>query len=210
MIIKETEFPKIYEIILGVIFLNNEILADIKKFPVIAAIRDVDDVDTALSRNIKCVFLLTGSILNIKYVVHCIKKAHKRAFVHLDLLEGISKDSEGTKYIVEEVRPDGVITTRSNLALSARSMGMFTIQRVFILDSLAVDTAVRTISQVEPDAVEVLPGVLTKTLKRIAQRVQTPLVAGGLIETQEEVKKALASGAVAISTTRKSLWDMNT
>lgn len=192
------------------IYLTNEILADIKMYPVIAAIRDVDKVDAALSRNIKCVFLLTGSILNIKYVVHCIKKAHKRAFVHLDLLEGISKDGEGTKYIVEEVRPDGIITTRSNLALSARSMGMFTIQRVFILDSLAVDTAVKTISHVEPDAVEVLPGVLTKSLKRIVQKVRTPVVAGGLIETPEEVKQALASGAVAISTTRKSLWDMNT
>jgi len=189
--------------------LKSEILADIKSCPVIAAIRDVDDVDTALSRNIKCIFLLTGSILNIKYVVQCIKKANKRAFVHLDLLEGISKDSEGTKYIVEEVRPDGVITTRSNLALSARSMGMFTIQRVFLLDSLAIDTAVKTIKQVEPEAVEVLPGVLTKTLKRIAQRVRTPLVAGGLIETPEEVRQALASGAVAISTTRKSLWNMN-
>lgn len=189
--------------------MRSEILADIKEFPVIAAIRDVDEVDEALSRNIKCVFLLTGSILNIKYVVHCIKKAHKRAFVHLDLLEGISKDSEGTKYIVEEVRPDGIITTRSNLALSARKMGMFTIQRVFILDSLAVDTAVKTISQVEPDAVEVLPGVLTKTLKRIVQRVHIPVVAGGLIETPEEVRNALESGAVAISTTRKSLWDLN-
>jgi len=188
--------------------LKNEILADIKSCPVIAAIRDVDDVDTALSYNIRCVFLLTGSILNIKYVVHCIKKAHKRAFVHLDLLGGISKDSEGIKYIVEEVRPDGVITTRSNIALSARSMGMFTIQRVFLLDSLALDTAVKTISQVEPEAVEVLPGVVTKTLKRIAARVHTPLVAGGLIETPEEVEQALESGAVAISTTRKSLWDI--
>ncbi|HHV17447.1 MAG TPA: glycerol-3-phosphate responsive antiterminator [Thermoanaerobacterales bacterium] len=189
--------------------MNNEILDDIKKCPVIAAIRDIDDVDTALSRKIQCVFLLTGSILNIKYVVHCIKKARKRAFLHLDLVEGISKDSEGTKYIVEEIRPDGVITTRSNLAMSARSMGMFTIQRVFILDSLAVDTAVKTIGQVEPDAVEILPGVLTKTLGRIAIRVAIPIIAGGLIETEEEVKKALASGAVAISTTRKSLWDMN-
>ncbi len=189
--------------------MNNEILEDIKKCPVIAAIRDIDDVDTALSRKIQCVFLLTGSILNIKYVVHCIKKARKRAFLHLDLVEGISKDSEGTKYIVEEIRPDGVITTRSNLAMSARSMGMFTIQRVFILDSLAVDTAVKTIGQVEPDAVEILPGVLTKTLGRIAIRVAIPIIAGGLIETEEEVKKALASGAVAISTTRKSLWDMN-
>ncbi|WP_213974131.1 glycerol-3-phosphate responsive antiterminator [Tepidanaerobacter acetatoxydans] len=189
--------------------MNNEILADIKEYPIIGAIRDIDDVDMALARKPKCIFLLTGSILNIKYVVHCIKKAGKRAFLHIDLVEGISKDSEGTKYIVEEIRPDGIITTRSNLALSARRMGIFTIQRVFILDSLAVDTAVRTIDQVEPDAVEILPGVLTKTLKRISERVRTPLIAGGLIETEEEVKNALASGAVAISTTRKGLWDMD-
>lgn len=153
----------------------NEILADIKKNPVIAAIRDINNVDMALSRDVQCIFLLTGSILNLKYVVHCIKKARKRAFLHIDLVDGISRDSEGTKYIVEEIRPDGIITTRSNLALCARSLGMFTIQRVFILDSLAVDTAIKTIGRVQPDAVEILPGVLTKTLKRITSRVKTPL-----------------------------------
>jgi glycerol uptake operon antiterminator len=108
---------------LGSDILNNEILADIKKCPVIAAIRDIDDVDMALSRKIQCVFLLTGSILNIKYVVHCIKKARKRAFLHIDLVEGISKDSEGTKYIVEEIRPDGIITTRSNLGYECTKYG---------------------------------------------------------------------------------------
>lgn len=196
----------------GLLYFNrggilNQILSDIKKYPVIAAIRDIDDVDTALSRDIQCIFLLTGSILNLRYVVQCIKKSRKRAFLHIDLVDGISKDSEGTKYIAEEIRPDGIITTRSNLALCARSLGLFTIQRVFILDSLAVDTAVKAISKVEPDAVEILPGVLTKTLRKVASTVKPPIIAGGLIETEEEVKTALASGAVAISTTRKSMWD---
>lgn len=186
----------------------NAILADIKSSPIIAAIREIDDVDIALSKDIGCIFLLTGSILNIKYVVKHIKKAKKRAFLHIDFIEGIGKDSEGTKFVVEEICPDGIITTRSNLAVCARNLGVFTIQRFFILDSLAVDTAERAIRQTKPDAIEILPGIMPKTIGRMADLVQTPIIAGGLVETKEEMEQSLASGAIAVSTSQKSLWNI--
>ena len=59
--------------------MNNEILDDIKKCPVIAAIRDIDDVDTALSRKIQCVFI-DREHLKHKVCGSLHKKARKRAF----------------------------------------------------------------------------------------------------------------------------------
>ncbi|MDK2879371.1 MAG: glycerol uptake operon antiterminator [Thermoanaerobacteraceae bacterium] len=184
-----------------------DVLSDIKKCPIIAAIRDIEKVDAALEKPLRCLFLLTGNILNIKYAVTHIKKAGKRAFVHLDLLEGISKDGMGIKYIAEEVKPDGIITTRGNLISSAKSEGIFTIQRVFILDSLAKDTAEKSINQVDPDAVEILPGVIPKIINKIHSEVHYPVIAGGLIETLDEVKAALKEGALAVSVSKEGLWD---
>ncbi|MCG0275408.1 MAG: glycerol-3-phosphate responsive antiterminator [Thermosediminibacteraceae bacterium] len=184
-----------------------DILADLKAYPIIAAVREIDAVDLALEKPIRCVFILTGDILNIKYPVTHIKKACKRVFLHIDLLEGVSKDAAGLRYVAEEIKPDGIITTRSNLISSAKSMGIFTIQRAFFLDSLAVDTAVRTIRQVEPDAVEVLPGVIPKIIKRMHENIHHPLIAGGLIEDIQEVKEALKAGAWAVSVSKIDLWD---
>lgn len=184
-----------------------DILADLKAYPVIAAVRDIDTVDIALEKPVRCIFMLTGDILNIKYPVTYIKKARKRVFLHMDLLEGVSKDAAGLRYIAEIIKPDGIITTRSNLISSAKSEGIFTIQRAFFLDSQAVDTAVRTIRQVDPDAVEVLPGVIPKIIKRVHGKVHHPLIAGGLVEDINEVNAALEAGAWAVSVSKEDLWD---
>lgn len=184
-----------------------ELLTDLKAYPVIAAIRDIDVVDLALDKPVRCIFMLIGDIFNIKYPVSHIKKARKRVFLHIDLLEGISKDAAGLRYVAEEIKPDGIISTRSNLISSAKKEGIFAIQRIFLLDSLAVDTAVRTIRQVDPDAVEVLPGVVPKIIKKIHENVYHPLIAGGLIEGKKEVSDALKAGAWAVSASRDDLWN---
>jgi glycerol uptake operon antiterminator len=167
----------------------------------------MDNVDKALSKPPKCLFMLTGNILNIKYAVKHIQRANKRAFLHIDLLEGISKDSMGIKYIAQEIKPDGIITTRGHLVNCAKTEGLFTIQRVFLLDSLAVDTAVKTMKQVDPDAVELLPAVIPKIIRRVHNKVNYPLIAGGLIEEVDEVDAALREGALAVSVTKEEIWD---
>ena len=63
----------------------DEIMEDLKRFPVIPAIRDVSRIDAAVSKKSRCIFLLTGNILNIKNIVRRVKSANRRIFLHLDL-----------------------------------------------------------------------------------------------------------------------------
>lgn len=186
----------------------DEIMEDLKRFPVIPAIRDVSRIDAAVSKKSRCIFLLTGNILNIKNIVRRVKSANRRIFLHLDLLEGISKNSMGIKYIAQEIKPDGVITTRANLINCAKTEGLFTIQRIFVLDSLAIDNAVRSIKNVNPDAIEILPAVIPKIIRRVCQRTRHPIIAGGLIEDEQEVREALKEGAWAISVTKEDIWNI--
>ncbi|KYO65347.1 glycerol-3-phosphate responsive antiterminator [Thermovenabulum gondwanense] len=183
------------------------LIEDLKSYPVIAAIRDIEKVDDALKERVKTIFLLTGSIFDIRYVVNHIKKAGRRVFIHFDLLDGISKDSVGIRYIAEEIKPDGIITTRTNLVSSAKSEGLFAIQRIFIVDSQAIDTAIKAINQVNPDAVEILPGIVYEAINKISRSIHYPLIAGGLIHEKEQVDEALKAGAMAISTSEEKLWN---
>ena len=57
----------------------------------------------------------------------------------------------------------------------------------------------------KPDFMELMPGVIGKSIRRFA-KIGTPVIAGGLIETKAEVTEALGSGATAVSTGRKDLW----
>ncbi|WP_213951400.1 glycerol-3-phosphate responsive antiterminator [Tepidanaerobacter syntrophicus] len=186
---------------------DQKIIQDLKSSPVIPAIRDIERVSIALSKKPKCIFLLTGNILNIKKIVDRVKESNKTVFLHLDLLEGISKDSMGIKYIAQEIKPDGIITTRANLINYAKNEGLFTIQRIFVLDSLALDTAEKTVKSVNPDAVEILPAVIPKVIGRICRTVRHPVIAGGLIENTAEVEAAIKEGAWSVSATKEDIWN---
>ena len=59
-----------------------------------------------------------------------------------------------------------------------------------------------------PDFIEVLPGVMPKTIRKICENAHTPVLAGGLIADKEDVMAALGAGALAISTTNRDVWNM--
>ncbi len=187
---------------------NSEIIKTIEENPVIAAIRSEDDLDEAVYSPVSTVFLLHADIFNIKKIVENIKENGKHVFVHIDMLDGIGKDQRAIDYIAREVRPHGIISTRNSHIKYAIDKGIFTIQRVFLIDSLSYENAVKSVLSVRPDMVEVMPGIMPNILKRISRRLPMSVIAGGLIETKEDIIGLLGSGAIAVSTGKKELWKL--
>ncbi|MGL4945636.1 MAG: glycerol-3-phosphate responsive antiterminator, partial [Fusobacteriaceae bacterium] len=132
-----------------------------------------------------------------------IKSAGKTAFVHMDMIAGISgKDTVAVDYIRENSFAEGVITTKVNIAKYAKNRGMMVIQRCFLIDSLSFENTKKILHECEFDAVEILPGVMPKIIKKLSEEIDTPLIAGGLISDIEDIEIALNSGAIAVSTTK--------
>lgn len=184
-----------------------EIVLDaIKNFPIIAAVRDLKDVKTVFSSNVDVIFLLTGNIINLEEIVQEIKKHNKIVFVHFDLVEGLGKDNTAVEYLSEKIKPHGIISTRNNILMHAKQLGIFSIQRLFLLDSQALKTGLNSTKQIEPDAIEVMPGIIPPMIGEITKDVRQLVIAGGLVKAKEEVINALKAGAVAVSTSEKNLW----
>lgn len=57
----------------------------------------------------------------------------------------------------------------------------------------------------KPDMIEIMPGVIGKIIKRFSMGT-IPVIAGGLIETKNEVTDAIRQGAIAVSTGNQKLW----
>ena len=176
--------------------------------PIIAAIHNVNDLNLAIDTDCEIIFLLTGNIFNLKDVVEKIKQRGKEVYIHIDLLEGFSRDLVALKYIHENIRPTGIITTKSNLIKIAKEMNMFTIQRLFILDSMALETGINSIHMAKPDAVEILPGIMPKIIKKVYNTTNIPVIAGGLIQDKEDVIESLKAGAIGISSSSKDIWNL--
>lgn len=176
--------------------------------PIIAAINDLDKIKEVINSPCKIVFLLVGDILNIEEVVKELKREDKLVYVHIDLIGGFSKDILALKYLNNTIMPDGIITTKSNLIKAAKELKIFTIQRLFILDSLALTSGINSINSIRPDAVEILPGIMPKIIKEIRQEAKIPVIAGGLIKDKVDVINSLNSGAIGISTSNERVWYM--
>ena len=177
---------------------------------VIAAVRSEEALTHALHSGASAVFLLSSDISSLPETVARVKAAGKPVFAHMDFIEGLGKDKSGAKYLSNVIRPDGVITTKSALARYLMAEGMFVIQRFFMVDSQSFETAVRTIRDLKPDMAEIMPAVTPTAIRRMCGAVKTPVIAGGLAVTADDVRLALDAGACALSTGARALWDLDT
>ena len=173
---------------------------------VAASVRSDEDFRAALETDVEVIFLQNSNIMNINQQITDAHSAGKKVFIHMDFAEGIGKDRAGLNF-VKLAGADGILTTKTGLIRAARDIGLLTVQRFFIVDSHSVDTAVDSIKIAKPDIVEIMPGIVDKKIKEFAERSDTPILAGGLIEFEEEVDRAIEAGAKAVSTASRKLWD---
>ena len=132
--------------------------------------------------------------------------AHKLLFIHMDFVEGLSKDAAGVHYLSSK-SIDGIISTRSNIIIAAKKHSICCVQRFFMVDSRSVDTAIDSLRQSQPDLIEIMPALAYKSIARIKSRTRIPIIAGGLVETKEEAFSALSAGAAMVSTAAQDLWE---
>lgn len=178
----------------------------IQEAPVIAAVKNDMGLAHALRSECAAVFILYGTILDIGQIVKRIRAAGKLAFVHADLIEGLSNRGEiAVDFLAEATKADGIISTRPNLIHQAKELGLITVQRFFLLDSISFENVVRQSSHA--DVIDILPGAMPDVIRRLSQRVTQPLIASGLLTDKRDVCGALAAGAVAVSTTSEELWE---
>lgn len=172
--------------------------------PVIAAIKDDEGLAKVLQTECKVVFILYGSILNIREIVKNIKDSGRMALVHIDLIEGLSSREVSVDYIAERTDADGIISTRVNILRHAQDLGLVTVQRFFLLDSLSLRNLTR--QPIRPTAIDIMPGVMPGVISRLTGTARHPIIASGLLSTKQDVIAALSAGAIAVSTTQQDLW----
>jgi len=185
-----------------------QVLTNIEENPIIAAIEEDADYYDVVESPVKTVFLLRCDIISLKGKIAFLKEHNKIVFLHVDLVQGLGCDQMAVQYIYENSKPDGIITTKNNIVKYGKDLGLCTIQRFFMVDSHAYSSAVKTIEQTQPDAVEIMPGVMPKLIKEFSKDIRKPIIAGGLINTKEDIIAILSAGALGISTSKSHLWNL--
>lgn len=174
--------------------------------PVIAAVKSETELNRCKQSSVRIVFLLYGNICNVGESVDALKQAGKAVFVHMDLIDGLAPRESAVDYLARHTSADGIISTKAPLLRYAHEIGLMTIRRFFLLDSIALETVHSQANGDIADAYEILPGVMPKIIADICADLSRPVIAGGLIRDKEDVIGALSAGASAVSSTNSAVW----
>src|SRR5699024_10987054 len=148
---------------------------------VIPAVRRMNDFEKALKTTCNQIVLLETRLAMLKYLVTYAKRENKSVFIHFDLIQGLKADEYGMEFVIREVKPDGILSTRGNVIGLAKKHKVLAIQRMFLLDSLALEHNLQLIERSQPDCIEVLPGLIPGMIEKIKDQTSIPVIAGGLV-----------------------------
>jgi len=188
--------------------MKENIFNHIESNPVIAAVQNIEDVDTAVGSQVGMIILMCANIMNAGEMVEKIRNSGKLVIIHMDFLEGIGRDQKAVEYVATVLCPDGIISTRNSHIKHAKQCGIFAVQRFFLIDNKSYETALSSVKANKPDMIEIMPGVMPTVIKRITKDLSIPVIAGGLISTKQDIMEALQAGAIAASTGKKYLWEL--
>ena len=173
---------------------------------VIPAIRQLKDFEKALASEHTWIILLETRLGQLKSLVDYAQRESKKVLLHIDLIQGLKADEYGVEFLAREIKPEGVISTRGSVIESAKKYRLLAIQRLFLLDSLSLDSNVKLTGRSKADYIEVLPGTMPEVIDEIQKQTNIPIIAGGLITNQSAINRALDAGCIAVSTSKSELW----
>lgn len=175
--------------------------------PIIAAVNTVEMFEPALEAPTKSLYLLAGSPISLPEMIRRAKDRGKVCLVNMDFLSGLNRDRDAVEYLALH-KAEGIVSTRFDVLKTAQTLGLFTIQRTFAIDSAAITASIKVLSQFTPDAIEVLPAMAApKVAKRIrAVQPEMKIIGGGLIETVREIEELLNAGIDSVTVSNRQLW----
>lgn len=180
----------------------------IDKFTIIPTVRKLKDFDDALKSVSKVVFLSDVHIGNLEILVKKCHEHKKMVLVNTDLIGGFNADIIGVKLLKDLFKVDGIIASNSMVINLSKSIGLYTIQRFFLIDSRGVDSGLKILKTSKSDAIEILPGLIcTEFRDQIRQVSDAPLIGAGFIKEKPTIYNIYKNGFMGVTTSKKDLWN---
>ena len=180
--------------------------------PILLAISQMKDFEKFLQSPLDTCILMDFHINLLPSMMQAAHAAGKTVYLHADLLRGVSADEFGCEYLCQRLQADGIISTKPKVLEAARRNRVATILRLFLIDTKSLDKGAALIKNLQPDHVELLPGLACDAIADLKQRLQPvastqpqSFLCGGLIKTHAQITRCLEAGACAVTLSDRTL-----
>jgi len=183
------------------------LLSLLAQTPLIPAVRSPERLEAAIASPGKIIYLLCGDLENICEMIDLTTEHGKSPILNLDLMSGIARDRAAVTYLAHHGL-QGIISTHADPLREAQRFGLFAIQRSFMIDSGAVHSLLKGLTQFVPDALEILPALAAPKVMPLLRRANAslPVIAGGLLDSMQEADYCFQKGVSAVSLSDERLW----
>jgi len=174
--------------------------------PVMATLYGVDNLQAFLGSRAEVGIVANISLRHVAEVLSALKKSNKLIVLNIDSCEGLSQDKGAIEFLAE-IGISVLLSTRVSTIQKAAQCGLLTMQKVFVTDRSTWPRSLKAISQSAPNLVQIMPSPMLGYLSTEDKRRLPPIVASGFICDEADVARAMKDGAIAVSSSNKSLWD---
>jgi len=177
---------------------------------IIPSIETMKNFELFLISDYKYCIIMNFHISLLADLVLRAHNSHKKVFVHIDLIHGLTNDEYGSEYLCQKLNVDGLISTKRKCLETAKRCHKQSILRLFLIDSKSLNNGLNLANKLQPDYLEILPAIATSIIPYIKSHTNVALIGGGLLTSQEAIQLAILSGLEAVSLSNNKLWFSNT
>ncbi|MCK5732054.1 MAG: glycerol-3-phosphate responsive antiterminator [Tenericutes bacterium] len=175
---------------------------------IIPAIHNHKKLNSFLNSDLKYGILMNFQLAQLDELIKTMKKHNKKVLVHSELIKGLSSDEFGAIYLIQSLKVDGIISSKTKVIDVCKKRGVIGVYRFFLKDSISLAQSISLGQKLKPDFVEILPSYCYNLITDIKDKLKCEVLVGGLIKNQELAKKCFANGALALTTSDESLWNI--
>lgn len=157
------------------------------------------DFDQFLKEDFTYCILLDFHINILSYAINTLHEHGKKGIVHIDLVKGLSNDEYGCEFLCQTIRVDGIISTKAKVIESAKKNNKIAILRLFLIDSKSLEKGMSLANALQPDFIEVLPGIAYEIISFVRRKTSVPVIGGGLIKTIDQIHQSMEAGTCAVT-----------
>ncbi len=173
---------------------------------VIPAISNHQDLKKFLSLPLTYGILMNFQLAQLPELVQLMKDHQKKVLIHSELIKGLSSDESGAIYLIQTLGVDGIISSKPRVIEVCKKRKVIGIFRFFLKDTVSLNQSLEIARKIKPEYLEILPAGCYDIIERIKQEVSCEILMGGLIQSKEQIKKCLSTGAIAVTTSNVDLW----
>ncbi|USE77913.1 glycerol-3-phosphate responsive antiterminator [Cupriavidus gilardii] len=181
--------------------------ARLMRHPVIATLYGVEQVGAFVDSAAEVSIVANVELRKLQPVIATLTQAGKYVIVNIDSCEGLSQDKGGVDYLAD-IGVASLVSTRVATIQRANRAGMVTMQKVFVTDRSTWPRSVKALEQSDPNLVQIMPAPMLAHLPEADRKELPPIVTSGFVCNQDDIRGALAHGAVAVSTSDRKLWHL--